>query len=312
MSLPDFVIIGAMKCATTSLHDQLARIPGIFMTTPKEPNFFSDDAEYARGMNHYERLFRDAAQGDLKGESSTHYTKLPVFPNTVPRLIKHAPAARFIYIVRHPIARLVSHFIHEWTQRAIMTDIHRAIDLHPELIAYGCYSRQLRPYLEAFGPDRVLLVFFESLVARPDIELRRVLQFIGYPRQVKWDPMVAASNASSERMRASWLRDRIVYAPGLSQLRARLPRAWRERVKRLWTMRQRPALGASEVARLSLEFDRDLAALGNWIGRSLSVATFKSVAMAGPPKWRVDAVRADISSGLGARRSADGVDGGAT
>ena len=47
---PEFLIIGAMKSGTTTLQVQLASQPGIFMTTPKEPNFFSDDDVFARGM----------------------------------------------------------------------------------------------------------------------------------------------------------------------------------------------------------------------------------------------------------------------
>ncbi len=60
MSLPDFLIVGAMKCGTSTLAAQLGAQPGLFMTTPKEPNFFSDDDVYARGMAWYRALF-DAA-----------------------------------------------------------------------------------------------------------------------------------------------------------------------------------------------------------------------------------------------------------
>ena len=80
--MPDFLIIGAMKCATTSLHDQLAAQPGLFMSEPKEPFFFSNDEVYARGIDWYAGLFAGAAAGDLCGESSTHYTKLPSYPRT--------------------------------------------------------------------------------------------------------------------------------------------------------------------------------------------------------------------------------------
>ena len=49
MALPDFLIIGAMKCGTTTLAAQLAAQDGLFITTPKEPNFFSDDADLCQG-----------------------------------------------------------------------------------------------------------------------------------------------------------------------------------------------------------------------------------------------------------------------
>ena len=60
MALPDFFIIGAMKCGTSTLQAQLARQDGVFMTTPKEPNFFSDDDIFAKGRAWYEGLFADA------------------------------------------------------------------------------------------------------------------------------------------------------------------------------------------------------------------------------------------------------------
>ena len=74
MALPDFAIIGAMKCGTTTLAAQLGAQDGVFVTTPKEPEFFSEDANYARGMDWYASLYQGAAPGDLTGEGSTGLT----------------------------------------------------------------------------------------------------------------------------------------------------------------------------------------------------------------------------------------------
>src|SRR6185295_6140807 len=117
---PDFVVIGAMKCGTSTLHVQLAAQPGFFMSEPKEPNFFSDDAEFARGEGWYRGLFAGAGEGDLRGESSTHYTKLPTHPRTVERLASELGRdLRFVYVVRHPVDRLVSHYVHAWTENEV-------------------------------------------------------------------------------------------------------------------------------------------------------------------------------------------------
>src|SRR3954447_7628759 len=62
---PDFIAIGAMKCATTTLHEQLARQGSLFMSRPKEPNFFSDDRNYARGMDWYHSCFAGCEDGHL-------------------------------------------------------------------------------------------------------------------------------------------------------------------------------------------------------------------------------------------------------
>ena len=86
---PDFMIIGAMKCATSSLHDQLAAQPGMVMSMPKEPNFFSDEENWGRGLGSYWSLFARTQDGELCGESSTHYTKLPRHPKVVERVGEH-------------------------------------------------------------------------------------------------------------------------------------------------------------------------------------------------------------------------------
>jgi hypothetical protein len=290
--LPDFIIVGAMKCATSTLHEQLARQAGIFMSTPKEPNFFSNDEEWGRGMDWYRGLFAGAAVGDLCGESSTHYTKLPTYPHTVERMRKHLPRdVRLIYIMRHPIERLVSQYIHEWTQRVVDTSIDEAIEAHPEMIAYSRYAMQLEPFLESFDRAQVLPVFFERLTAEPQETLARVCEFIGYAGQLRWIEEESEQNVSSERLRRSPLRDAIMNAPGIKALRRGLvPKAVRDRIKRLWTMKQRPELSTANIARLRDIFDEDLATLGEWLGLDdLRCETFTRIATATQPVWRAKA-----------------------
>jgi hypothetical protein len=271
---PDFIIIGAMKCATTTLHDQLAAQAGTFMSTPKEPNFFSDESEWKRGLDWYFGLFAGASEGDLCGESSTHYTKLPTHARTIDRIAEHVPDAKFIYVMRHPIDRLISHYIHEWTQRVIEEPLSRAIDAHPELVQYGQYAMQLRPYIERFGRERVLPVFFDHLNAHSQAELERVCRFIGYDAQPTWREL-PPSNVSGERMRKSKLRDVLVDLPVLSTIRRRLvPQALRDRVKQLWMMKDRPQLEERDRRRLVAMFDPDLAELGRALGIDLRCENF--------------------------------------
>ena len=273
---PDFIIIGAMKSATSTLHDQLAMQPGIVMSDPKEPNFFSDEENWAKGMGWYTGLFASAKEGDLCGESSTHYSKLPRHPKVIERLKEHTPDAKFVYVMRHPIDRLVSHYIHEWTMRVLDMPLSQALDDHQALHDFSRYTMQLRPYFEAFGRDRVLPVFFDHVLKHSQEELERVCKFIGYTGKPQWKDM-RASNVSSERMRISPLRDLIVNAPGLAFIRKRfVPQSVRDRIKKLWTMRNRPQLTETERARLARAFDEDLAELGRWLGiDDLSCANFK-------------------------------------
>ena len=283
--VPDFIIIGAMKCATSTLHEQLAAQPGFFMSTPKEPCFFSDDEVYARGLDWYGDLFAAAGPGDLCGESSTHYTKLPTYPQTVERIARHVPHARLIYVMRDPIERLVSQYVHEWTERTVDGPIDAALQRYPRLVDYGRYALQLRPYFEAFGRERVLPVFQESLRARGQQELDRVCEFLGYPGRPQWREDLGQVNVSAQRLRQSAWRDRVINLPGLRQARrALVPRAVRERVKRLW-MLDRPRLSDASLRMLREVYDSDLAELGSWLGVDLSCETFKAVAAGRPLQW---------------------------
>ena len=267
-ALPNFIIIGAMKCATSTLHEQLARQPGIFMSDPKEPNFFSDDPVYARGEGFYTRLFERADAAELRGESSTHYTKLPTYPRTVERM-KHAlPRLKLIYMMRHPIDRLISQYMHEWSMKEISQPLDRALHEHPELIDYGLYHKQLLPFMRAYGEENVLPVFMERLNRNPQAELERVCRFLGYPGEAHWHENVANQNASSERLRLGKLGRKLFDHPLLTELRREfIPQCVRDALKQRLTMRERPLLTAADRSLLTERFDADLEKLGRALGQ---------------------------------------------
>ena len=283
---PDFIIIGAMKSATSTLHVQLAHQPGYWMSEPKEPNFFSDEDVWAKGLAWYSGLFAEAPAGHLRGESSTHYTKFPDYPACLPRMREHVPDARLIYVMRHPIDRLISHYMHGWLETSISGDIDRAVRKYPQLVDYGRYAMQLRPFLETYGPDRILPVFFERLTRHPQEELERVCRFLGYSGTPVWHESESKQNVSTERLRSSPLRDAIIEFPPLRFLRRVLvPQSLRNRIKRAWQMPQRPALSADTQEWLAGCFDEDLATLGNWLGARLDTANFKETVEGQVLEW---------------------------
>lgn len=268
MTLPDFVIIGAMKSGTTTLHAQLAAQPQFFMSEPKEPNFFSNDEIYAKGEGWYRALFKDAPAGAIKGESSTHYTKLPTYPKTIERLAALIPDAKFIYVMRDPVDRLVSHYIHEWTQGVITCPIDEAIDKHPELVAYSRYAFQMAPWVARFGRERILPVVFEEMTANPDAELKRIAAFLGAKGDVQWRDDLEARNVSSERIRKFPGYELIVDNPVATALRrALIPRALRDKVKSNLQMRERPELSPARRDELAEIFEADIEALAPLVGR---------------------------------------------
>lgn len=258
MTLPDFVIIGAMKCGTSTLHAQLAAQAQFFMSEPKEPNFFSNDEIYAKGEAWYRSLFAAAPEGTIKGESSTHYTKLPTYPQTVERLGRLIPDAKFIYVTRDPIERLISHYIHEWSQGVITCGIEEAIEKHPEMIAYSRYGYQLAPFVERFGSERILNVEFERMTAEPQATLERIAAFLGAKGEVRWRDDLEAQNVSAERIRTFPLKSLIVDSPLATAMRRTLvPKTLRDRVKSKLQMRDRPELPEKVRLELQAVFDAD-------------------------------------------------------
>jgi len=261
MAHPDFVIIGAMKCGTTTLAAQIAAQDGAFVTTPKEPNFFSDDDVYARGADWYGALFETAAPGDLTGEASTHYTKLPTHPDTVARMAAALTSPRLVYMLRDPVDRAVSHYIHEWSQGVMGADPVAAFASHPELVDYGRYAMQIRPFIDAFGTEAILVTSLERLKADPQGELTRVGAHIGLTAPV-WQEELGAQNVSAERVRKLPLHGLLVdNAVATALRRALVPKGLRARIRTARTMGDRPQLPDSLRASLRETYAKDLADL---------------------------------------------------
>ncbi|MGE3532902.1 MAG: sulfotransferase domain-containing protein [Steroidobacteraceae bacterium] len=284
---PDFIIIGAMKCATTTLHEQLALQNGFFMTDKiTEPSFFSDDHIYKRGIAWYHSLFSQRGKAFICGESSTNYTKLPDLPHAVERMKLHLPDVKLIYIMRQPMDRLVSHYIHDWSERKITQSIDHAVDSYPALINYGKYAMQLAPYLDAYGKEKILPVLFERLIAEPADELQRIFQFLGCTGQGHWHEDEAPRNASKDRLKKSVIRDALVDNPAAKWIRrAFIPQSIRDRVKSWYQLRERPIIGVAQKARLESIFDDDLAVLGRQLGVPLTCRSWKAIAAASPARW---------------------------
>jgi hypothetical protein len=257
MALPDFVIIGAMKCGTTTLASQLGAQPGIFMSTPKEPNFFSDDEVYAQGVGWYRRLFDPAPAGTLRGEASTHYTKLPTYPETTTRLSETLEEPKLIYLIRDPMARAVSHYIHEWTQGVISSDLETALDTHPEIISYGCYGMQIAPWVEIYGSDRILVSSMEAMQQDPQALMDRIGAFLGRDG-FTWQADMGPENVSSERVRKMPMQRLLIDNPLATFLRRTLvPQGLRDRIKESRQMKTRPKLSPAAETRLARIFAED-------------------------------------------------------
>lgn len=254
---PDYIIIGAMKCGTSTLAAQLGAQPGMFMTTPKEPNFFSDDAVFANGMAWYASLFEPAAPGDMKGEASTHYTKLPDLPHALPRLADALPTPKLIYLIRNPVERAISHYMHEWSIGTIKTPLDEALHTFPALINYGVYGMQIAPWVERFGADAIHVDTLEAMKADPQGLLDRVGRFLGRDG-LHWIDELNRMNVSVERWRRLPLERHLVHSRPATWVRRNfVPQSLRDWIKSRRRIDVRPILSGEERRRIEAVFADD-------------------------------------------------------
>jgi hypothetical protein len=178
------VVIGAQRCGTTYLHDQLDAHPRIAMARPArpEPKVFLSDNILERGADWYRRTWFGHADADaVLGEKSTSYIESHEAPARVRQTLDDA---RIVVQLRDPVGRAVSNW--KFSSGSGLEDRPLAKALEQNLegplpwdpartsvspYAYlerGRYAAQLRPWLETF-PDLVHVQFLEDLVADPGL-----------------------------------------------------------------------------------------------------------------------------------------------
>jgi Sulfotransferase family len=190
LTLPNFFIIGAAKAGTTSLHHYLDQHPQVQMSAIKEPNFFAgppNGIPYPVGrvdcLEDYERLFDPAFE--RRGEASPSYTNAPRRRGVPERIREMLPEARFVYLVRDPISRLVSQhqmLFADGDERKSLRDAVRGLDdADPHSYYLTCqsfYARQLELYLAHFPQERILVVDQAELRHDRRGTLREVFAFL--------------------------------------------------------------------------------------------------------------------------------------
>lgn len=179
----DFLIIGAMKSGTTTLHDYLNEHPGIYMLSPKEPQYFSRDKVFSKGRGWYEAQFDNATNEQFCGESSTCYSRFPKYDDVVRRIYNYSPSTKLIYIMRHPVERAYSHYGHLVLKDGRkFSSFEEALEQEPEIISTSLYMSQIQQYLALFPKNQLLLIDFEEMIATPEKVIDQVQSFLGLNR----------------------------------------------------------------------------------------------------------------------------------
>lgn len=177
----DFMIIGAQKCGTTTLFNTLVRHPSIAGCSNKEPHFFSTAEDWRRELPAYERLFPEPETEDtLYAEASTSYTFYPVRSKHIwDDLYEYNPQMKFIYIVRRPIDRVVSGYMHAYERGYTDRSIEEAIVAERSYIDFTRYYTQIAPYIRRFGRSQVHIIDFDDLVRDREQVLEELAGFLG-------------------------------------------------------------------------------------------------------------------------------------
>jgi|HubBroStandDraft_1064217.scaffolds.fasta_scaffold48491_4 hypothetical protein len=195
---PDFVIIGAPKCGTTSLHATLELHPEVFLSPIKEPHYFAFDYPNRReveSLRDYDRLFSRAKENQLRGEASVYYLSSV---EAVPAILTRRPDAKFIALVRNPVDLFVSY--HNELVKSLTEDARspecawrlqekraRGIDVpkrcvSPALLQYRdiCgLGQQLERVFRLVPEAQRLVLLYDDLRRDPKSTIERITTFLG-------------------------------------------------------------------------------------------------------------------------------------
>jgi hypothetical protein len=200
--VPTFLLIGAARSGTTYLAHHLGRHPDVVFADPKEPHFLAyegvptafngpgDDTVLNRvavlDRERWKALFPGGALAQGEGSVSTLYHP----EHAVPRIQELCPDADLLVVLREPAERAHSAWSYQVSRGFETLSFEDALDAEPERIASGWqhlwhyvemgrYARQLRPFIDAFGLDRILVIDYDELRSDPASVLHRSFRFIG-------------------------------------------------------------------------------------------------------------------------------------
>lgn len=272
-SLPNFLLIGAMRSGTTSLARYLGAHPDIFVAPQKEIHFF--DFNFERGDDWYRQQFAGVSTERHVGEATQTYMYDSDIP---PKMAALLPDARLIAILRNPVDRAYSHYWHSRTHgkeplqfsEAISVEVERLASAPDRRIRYaysyvdrGHYLSQLKRVCEYYPREALLVILFENLRDAPRETFTTLCSFLGADGCVIPDNIGGTMN-SAVRFRSLKLRQWLKRFPA-SLVPARV-------LGRVNTREfSYPPLDPSVRASLLNVFEKETAALESWLGLDLSV-----------------------------------------
>ncbi len=192
--LPDFIIAGAPRAGTTWLSEMLETHPDIEMARPgvPEPKFFLVDSEFAKGPTYYAERWFASLSAPVLGEKTSYYLE---DPRVAERIAETLPAVKLIFLLREPAARAYSNYLRSRHNGFETLSFEAALDAEAERLATvpeplrfvrpfayfqrGLYARNLKPYLDLFSRERILILRTEDIAECSGPLAARVHDFLG-------------------------------------------------------------------------------------------------------------------------------------
>jgi Sulfotransferase domain len=276
--LPNLIIIGGLKCGTTSIHHYLGLHPEIQMSKPKELNFFARELNWDLGLDWYASRFD--SRFEVRGESSPHYTNLPRFEGVPARIGEHCPDARLIYMVRDPIKRILSHWVHATGAGYETREIGPTLsEPDSSYIHRSLYWMQLQPYLERFDRSQIEIIAQEELQTEREETMRRAFRFAGVDEGFTSEQFDREWERSSAKQGDKYqLMEKLIKLPGFRSFDRnfdRLPESMRWIVEKLVHDPEKPpapkpVLPDDLFETLRGRFGADVAELQRFAGREFA------------------------------------------
>jgi hypothetical protein len=239
MRLPDFVVIGAPKSGSSSLYVYLAQHPGIFFSNPKEIGFFCSNWRYNKGLEWYSDFFKNAREDQHCGEGSTSYSNALRSEISAKRMAEIIPQAKILYIVRHPIERSYSQYLHNMRGFELKgspdygKSFEELIELDESILNTSQYIDQINTYLKFFPREALKVVLTEDLSPSHRIQtLKDIYTFLGVDNSFLNPQDI--HTWSKEKLDAAVVRSKILAPiraiPGSRTIIELFPKQFRDRV----------------------------------------------------------------------------------
>ncbi|WP_022683573.1 sulfotransferase family protein [Sphingobium bisphenolivorans] len=191
---PRFIVIGAVKGATTWIAHQLRSHPQLWLPRG-EPHFFS--SEYERGAQWYASLFDPAPEGRMLGEKSADYL---AHPHAAARMAAMLPDARLIVQLRDPVQRAYSDYCMLYRRGTVSGDPHKYLQGgeagQSRFLSGGLYGAHLSRFLRYFAREQIQVILYESLRHSPEQVIAEVCTHIGVPVHIAPDKAASRRNDS--------------------------------------------------------------------------------------------------------------------